>query len=382
MWHRPCSRPTPSTSRILSARQPEIASVDQTTTPPISSVTASSGSNIHGDTNIFFFNSRSAQTKEHGKTHEQGNFAILPREESSSRTPAEGYCNNQRQSFRKCLSLRLLWVIPILWLLLVQILHYYSSDNIPAPEGIQFASTDDKFASTLGIQKSIEAALESTQLPRTAKLHELSKQAATNRQDTMLSHRQYSSHLHSLFALNSTRIANSHSTLLHKTISTLLFYTWPWENTHWHNKRFALTQAAHLDDAFPALDAFSTYYSGNLSQWIGTMGQMSDIIATEHEATTGELNSFGTDPFAYIRELYYAHDSSMAAESSRTLCGLVCRTLKLLVPLLEGAQGARAEIYAFQREVREIRERCMEEKGWCDELIRILKGVPFSDLAV
>ncbi|KAL8933513.1 MAG: hypothetical protein Q9216_006330 [Gyalolechia sp. 2 TL-2023] len=393
------ARPSPSTAGGLpprqyierdhpsmTARRAEIASGDQRRTIPTSSISTSSGSvNLHRDTNIFFFDSsQSARTKD---KYRRGISAILPyKERSSSRTEGEKHRNNPQQSSRtRSLLRRSLWAIPVLWLLLVQLLRYFPINNdVSAPEeGIQAtSSTDDKFASALEIQKSIEAALASTP---TAKLHELSTQAAVHCQDTILSHREYSSRLlHTLFDTNGTHIdSHTATTLLDQTVAIFLFYTWPRDNTPWHNKRFALAQAAHLvDDEFPALHALGTSYSGNLSEWTDTMGHISGIIATEHEAATGELNSFAADPLAYFRELYHAQDTSTAAESSRTLGGLVCRTLKLLVSSLEEAQRVMAETYAFEHEVRRAREECVTEGGWCGELVRVLEGVPSLALVV
>ncbi|KAL8746011.1 MAG: hypothetical protein Q9184_007802, partial [Pyrenodesmia sp. 2 TL-2023] len=332
-------------------------------------------------------------TRDHPTAREQGGFAALPGEEpsSSAQTETAGYRNVQRggqsvrQSLRKRLSLHWLWLIP-LWLLLVPLLRPLLSVIDSTSQEMASVPTNDKLAPAFLIQTSIEAALESTHIPHTAELHALSKQAAINCHNTILSRKNYISHLHSLFAAGGNQVTTSTkspSTLRDKAIETFLFYFSPWEITTGHQTRFALAQATYLTHhGLPALDAFSTYYSGNLSHWIQTMGQISESIAIEQESHTGELASFGTNPIAYIREVYYAHDSWEAAELSRTMGGLACRSLKILVPLVERVQETRSVMLEYRNELGETMERCvMGKKGGCDGLVRLLGRFPPLALA-
>ncbi|KAI4167099.1 MAG: hypothetical protein LQ346_009085, partial [Caloplaca aetnensis] len=274
---------------------------------PHRTVAASSGISIHRDTNFFFLGSRPARTRDHRNPREQGNFASPSHQEPSSNAQLVRSRNDQRgrqplrrSLLRKCLSLHLLWLLPLLWLLLVPLIRHLSNNIVSTPHETKFAAADDNFAPTLSIQSSIEAALISTQIPRKSNLHELSAQAALDRQTTILSHDAYSSHLNALFATTgggrtqemTTTTTDPHSTLLlDKTIETLLFYTCPWANTDnkpWHKQtRSAIARATHLTDhdrGLPALTILHASYSANLTQWIDTMGQISAIIATEHEA--------------------------------------------------------------------------------------------------
>ncbi|KAL8647875.1 MAG: hypothetical protein Q9210_005303 [Variospora velana] len=378
----PTGRPEMTNPHPLDQTSNKKQSVD-----PHCSVTMASGSNIRRDTNNFYISSRSVRFTDRPEEHGQGSFALVPGEESSSSARVEESRTMQRgrpplrRFLRSTLSLHLLWIFPVLWPLFVALLRYQSGGMVSNPQEMDLAPVDGTFAPTLLIQNTIEAALINTHGPHAAKLDALSKQAAIDRQQTILSREHYSSAVHNCSATGDvqiTAIASRHSTRLDKTIDTILFYFWPWGRTSSHRTRFALARATHLHDrVLPALDAFSTYFSGNLSQWIETMGQISDVIATEHEAHAGELYQLGKDPVAYIRETYHAHDSWKTTELSMTLGGLVCRMLKVLVPALERAQAAKTAMLAFQGKLGEARERCMiGKKGGCDESSGLLERLP------